>query len=433
MRRPSTRVLATGLAVASVTALTATATPGTAATGPRWNAPVLVSDKQAARETSLAIDPTDPRRQFVCDPSGVPAVEDGQSYFHLSTDGGRTWRAEDVETTATDTRNAAFEGGDCDVAFDAGGTMYTADTWLGDLSIGHSTDHGESWEGTAVSSTAPVIDRPWLVGGPKGTLYVTFQDLQCCSPAAMWFMKSVDYGKTFSPAVPITTANPDGLFTWEGNFVVSPSGNDLYLVYSRRSSAGVNVDAVRQATGTPETIWVTQSHDGGASWTPQLVATIPLETTTIYPSIGLDAGGTLHVVWSAPAKVGNPISYTASTDGGLTWRAPIELNPGKVGLAPWVVGGKAGEAAVAWLGSDDPKAKASTPADYFFSWARVRLPKKGAPVVRTGNTTKEPIFSGKQTVPEFEMLRLDGKGKMHLGMSVFKKAGSWAVYTQSER
>jgi len=180
-----------------------------------------------------------PKRQLICDPSGVPNTDHGQSYFHLSTDGGRHWKPTNVETSSTDSRKAAFEGGDCDVTFDKGGTMYSADTWLGDLSIGHSTDHGESWQGTALSGTSPIVDRPWLVGGPKGTLYVTYQDLQCCSPAAMWFMKSTDYGQTFTPAVSITTADPGGAYTWEGNFVVSPSGQDLYLVYSRRSSAGV--------------------------------------------------------------------------------------------------------------------------------------------------------------------------------------------------
>jgi hypothetical protein len=422
---PAARWLIGGVAAA---ALAAVATPGSAAPAgaTSWHAPVLVSKSQANRETSLAIDPTDSRRQLVCDPSGVPNVGNGQSYFHLSKDGGRSWKAQSVETSATDTRKAAFEGGDCDVAIDQGGTMYSADTWLGDLSIGHSTDHGESWSGTAVASSSPIVDRPWLVGGPKGTLYVSYQDLQCCAPAAMWFMKSTDYGQTFSPAVPITTADPGGLYTWEGNFVVGGSGQDLYLVYSRRSSGVVT------AAATPETIWVTQSHDGGASWTPHLVATLPKETTTIYPAIGMDAGGDLHVVWSAPAKVGNPVSYTASTDHGLTWRTPTSLNAGKVGLAPWIVGGKAGEAAVAWLGSDDPTAKASTVADYFFSWAKVRLTRSGT-VVRTGNTTKQPLFTGKQVVPEFEMIRLDAKGKLHLGMSIYVAAGKWGVYAQSER
>jgi hypothetical protein len=422
---PAARWLVGGIAAA---ALAAVATPGSAAPAgaTSWNPPVLVSKSQASRETSIVLDPTDNRRQLVCDPSGVPDTRDGQSYFHLSNDGGKTWHFESVETSATDSRKAAFEGGDCDVAFDAGGTMYSADTWLGDLSIGHSTDHGESWSGTAVSGSSPIVDRPWLLGGPKGTVYVSYQDLQCCAPAAMWFMKSTDYGQTFSRAVPITTADPGGLYTWEGNFVVSPSGQDLYLVYSRRSSGAVTT------TATPETIWVTQSHDGGASWTPHLVATLPQETTTIYPAIGMDAGGDLHVVWSAPAKVGNPVSYTASSDHGLTWRRPIALNPGKVGLAPWIAGGKAGEAAVAWLGSNDPKAKQTTVADYYFSWAKVRLTRNGA-VVRTGNTTKEPVFTGKQVVPEFEMVRLDNKGRLHLGMSIYIAAGKWAVYSQSER
>jgi hypothetical protein len=415
----------------AVAALAAVATPGSAATSSAttWSAPVLVSATQAARETSIDIDPTDTRRQLICDPSGVPAVQDGHSYFHISNDGGKSWRAEDVENSLTDTRRATFEGGDCDVAFDAGGTMYSADTWLGDLSIGHSTDHGQSWQGTALSGSSPVVDRPWLVGGRKGTVYVSYQDLQCCAPSAMWFMKSTDFGQTFTRAVPITSANPEGLYTWEGNFVVSPTGQDLYLVYSRRSSGVVSTGS------TPETIWVTQSHDGGQTWTPHLVATLPQETTTIYPAIGMDRGGDLHVVWSAPAGkpgAGNPISYTASTDHGLTWRAPIPLNPGKVGLAPWIVGGAKGQAAVAWLGSPDPKASETRVSPYFFSWAKVRLVGTGVSVA-TGDTTSTPLFTGKQTVPEFEMLRLDKSGKLHLGMSVFKKADTWAVYSQNER
>ncbi|HVE73878.1 MAG TPA: sialidase family protein [Mycobacteriales bacterium] len=431
MTLPQVRALP--LAVASAVALTAlvTATPGAAATPspPRWDAPVLVSEKQAARETSIVLDPTNPKRQFICSPSGVPATSTGQSYFYLSSDGGKTWRYENVEDSATDNRKAAFEGGDCDVAFDQGGTMYTADTWLGNLSIGHSTDRGESWQGTAISGTSPIIDRPWLVGGPKGTLYVTYQDLQCCMPSAMWFMKSTDFGKTFSPAVSITTADSGGAYTWEGNFVVSPSGKDLYLVYLRRSSGLANTG---RGVGPQETVWVAQSHDGGASWKSHLIATLPQETTTIYPSIGMDAGGGLHVVWSAPAAVGNPISYTSSTDKGLTWRAPVELNPGKVGLAPWIVGGKKGEAAVAWLGSPNPKATAQTVADYYFSWAKVRH-SGGRVSVTTGNTTKAPVFTGKQVVPEFEMLSLDAKGKMHLGMSVYRSPNRWAIYSQSER
>ena len=68
-----------------------------------------------------------------------------------------------VEGGPSDARNYTFEGGDCDVAFDEGGTMYAADTWLFNLSVGHSSDGGKTWEGTPLSASGLVVDRPWIV------------------------------------------------------------------------------------------------------------------------------------------------------------------------------------------------------------------------------------------------------------------------------
>ncbi|HEX8004154.1 MAG TPA: sialidase family protein [Mycobacteriales bacterium] len=420
--RPNVRYWWAAAAAVSVAVLTAPS--GTAAERPTkgWDTPVLVSGTQAHRETSLAINPRNPSQMLICDPSGVPAVEDGQSYFHLSTDGGRKWRAIDVEPSSTDTRNAAFEGGDCDVAFDAGGTMYTADTWVGNLSVGSSRNNGESWEGSLVSVTAPVVDRPWLVGGPPGTVYLTYHDLQCCTPSAMWFTKSTDYGRTFSPAVPITTANAAGPYTWEGNFVVSPSGKDLYLVYSRRMSAGVNHPAIPKYA---EEISLAASHDGGASWTTLPIADIPRETSSIYPSIGMDAAGWLHVAWAAPRDKDNPVFYTMSKDKGAHWTAPKPLNAGHTGQAPWVAGGRAGEAAIVWLGS--PAGQVDAESGWYFYWARVTNGR-----VTSGTTTRTPMWEGAQTLPEFEMVRLDRQGRMHIGMSVFVAKNRWGVYYQRE-
>jgi len=91
---------------------------------------------------------------------------------------------------------------------------------------------------------------------------------------------------------------------------------------------------------------------------------------------------------------------------------------------------------VVWLGSPDAKAKESTEAPWFFDWARISIGATGKPVVRTGSTTSKPIWEGKQTNPEFEMVVLDSKGLMHIGMSVFQGAnassGKWSVWTQAE-
>src|SRR3954468_19604923 len=155
------------LRAVGVALLAALALPA-AASATSFAPPVLVSATEAHRETSLARDPKDPSSMFLCGPSGVPNTEYNQSYFHVTHDGGASWKPIRVEGGQTDLRNYSFEGGDCDVAYDDGGTMYSADTWLGSLSVGHSTDGGKTWDGTPLAAAAPVVDRPWLLGGPGG-------------------------------------------------------------------------------------------------------------------------------------------------------------------------------------------------------------------------------------------------------------------------
>jgi hypothetical protein len=411
-----------------VRAPAATSPPLTAALG--WETPVLVSATQAHRETSLALSPTDPNVMSVCDPSGVPNTANNQSYFHRSLDGGRTWSFMRVETSQTDTRMYAFEGGDCDVAFDQGGTMYSADTWLGDLSVGHSTDGGTTWDGTALAVTSPIVDRPWLVGGPAGTIHVSYEDLQCCTPAAIWYTRSTDSGKTFLPAVPVADAGPDGAYTWEGNFVVSPDGKNLYLVYTRRQGAALgSLD-----DSGPETVWVAASTDSGLTWTSHLVASMPNPASYLYPSIAMDQGGILHVVFASRTDADRPIYYSFSKDGAQTWSTPIPLTTGTSGFSPWIAGGPAGQASVVWYGSPDPATDTTTTSNWYFFWAQVTGADTGTPTITSGMTTTTPIFRGIQgETPEFEMIRLDQDGAMHIGMSAYKKVGSgthWAVYYQ---
>jgi hypothetical protein len=381
-----------------------------------------VSTTLAQRETSLAIDPTDENRMFVCSPSGVPNNVYGQSYFHATTDAGATWHPLYVETAPLDTRRAALEGGDCDVAYDAGGTMYSADTWLGSLSVGASQDHGENWSGTALAATAPVVDRPWLAGGPGGTVHVTWQDLQFAMPTAIWYSRSTDFAQTFLPAVPVVVADPAQPLSWEGNLVVAPSGSDLYLVYTRRS-LGSLFDPVA------ETVWVASSHDGGATWSSQQIATRPTPASFLYPSIARDGLGALHVVFASPTDDAQPVWYTTSTDG-VVWSAPVKLLDGVAGFAPWVAAGPTGDVAVEWLGTHDAQPDLGKPHDWYVFWARITNGQ-----VTVGTTTSTPIFSGVQSdTPEFNQVRLDSTGRMRFGSSVNftgPEDTAWAIVYQS--
>jgi len=397
-----------------------------------WGDTVLVSPNRAHRETSLALSPTDPNLLFICDPSGVPNTTYNQSYFHRSTNGGKNWAYLDVEGPNTDPRNYAYEGGDCDVAFDAGGTMYSADTWLGSLSVGHSTDGGNTWTGTSLAATSPIVDRPWLVGGPAGTIHVSYQDLQCCMPSAMWYTRSTDYGQTFLPAVPITAAGPEGAYTWEGNFAVSPNGQDLYLVYTRRMTN--NLTNGLDQSG-PESVWVAASHNAGLTWESKLVARMPNPASYLYPSIAMDKGGFLHVVFASRTDEDRPIWYAFSKDQANTWTAPLAIRRGESGYSPWVAGGDAGEAAITWYGSQVPMASMSDSVPWHFFWAKVSGADAGMPTLSSGTTTTTPMFTGVSGIPEFEMIQLDSEGRMHIGMSAYRRQGvttTWAIWYQRE-
>ena len=401
-----------------------------------WQAPVLVHADQAHRETSLAINPRNEKVMLACAPSGVPNTQHNQSYFHVSRNGGRTWEPLRVENDdANDPRAYTFEGGDCDVAFDEGGTMYSADTWLGNLSVGHSRDNGGTWQGTPVAATGMVVDRPWLVGGPEGTIHVTYQDLQCCMPSAIWYTRSTDYGMTFRPTRPVASADQGGAFTWQGNLVVSKDGEDLYLAYTRRAGAALgSLD-----DQGPESLFVAASHDGGDTWTSNLVAAMPNPMSYLYPSLAIDQrSGKLHVVFSSMRAKDRPIWYATSTDGAETWTKPVPLTTGAAGYSPWIAVDDKGAAAVVWYGSPDPATTDTTESDWYFYWARIPAGPFSASRVRSGTTTRTPLFTGISGIPEFENIRLDAKGRMHIGASAYRadengQSTGWAIYYQRQR
>jgi len=92
-------------------------------------------------------------------------------------------------------------------------------------------------------------------------------------------------------------------------------------------------------------IWILKSTDGGETFTQRQVAEIrqipspipPVGTaandgfnsfrTGTVPSVGVTADGTVHLVWGEWVNNDNAeIRYVRSTDGGVTWSAPISMN-----------------------------------------------------------------------------------------------------------
>jgi hypothetical protein len=420
---------AAAVAVAA-TAAAVLAAPTTAAPKPktlRWDAPVLITADRGSREMSFALHPRDERRMFVCGPSGIRNTV-GQSHYFQTATRGKTWSYVDIETDPDDTRSIPADGGDCDVAYDDAGTMYVADTWVGNLSVGASRDGGKTWSGTGIALQSAVIDRPWIVApGKPGVLYATWHGLQTHMTSLMWFAKSTDYGKTFSRPVVVTTANASGGWTWHGNFVTSKDGQHIYTISTRRLTPA-------QGFAKPDEIQVNISHDGGATWSQRVVSVLahPTVPDTLYPVIAMDGGGHLHAAWTS-ARVDAkdvPLWYTTSKDRGETWSKPVAVaeGPGWTGWAPWIAGGpKAGQAGAGWLATDS-----ATPTGRAEWWAAYATFDRGR-VATLGRTTTKPLYVGTQTFPEFEAARMDKAGRLHLGIAVFKADGVWALYYQRSR
>lgn len=388
---------------------------------PLFGVPVAMNTTYAAhRETSIAVGPAGSGLVFACDPSGVPNTGDGQSYFYVSADGGATFDDLDVEGEATDLRNYAYEGGDCDVTIGPGGELWSADTWLGSLSVGRSRDGGASWDGTSLAGTSPVVDRPWLATDASGTLHLTYQDVQALMPSAIWYTHTVSGPEgllAFAPAVSVTTATPAGGFTWTGNLVVSDDGQDLWSVYTRRvgpATSGL------EDTG-PETVWVARSTDGGLTWTQGKVSDRPNPASFLYPSLARDGAGILHVVFAQRTAKAHPIFHSWSSDDGATWSEPAVVRDGVAAYSPWVAAAPGGGVAIQWYGSGNATADLQDNKTAWTPYWATATPAAGGYEYRSGTTTREPLFVGTQgETPEFNMVRLDQDGRIHLGLSVMQ-------------
>src|SRR6185436_14288237 len=139
--------------------------------------PITTVDPQRdVAEPSLRIDPDG--NEYTCGPFGSSRNAD---YAQKSEDGGDTFR---VMGQPPEGRIAPGGGGDCElsvnpVANDQGfhNLAYTGLESLVNFSTGRSTNAGQSWLGTNVSSSPVVVDRQWMDGAGKGTVYLTYRQV----------------------------------------------------------------------------------------------------------------------------------------------------------------------------------------------------------------------------------------------------------------
>ena len=269
---------------------------------------VVNQDPNAAtqNEPAIAVDPGNPNRivaamndyvsrTWSCAIAGTPcsALGDGYSGTYFSNDGGATWCCTPTDPANLGTMIPGVErltggiydaGGDPSLAFDSAGHVF--------------------YSGLGFDRTAP----PNTVAVNKGT----FDSEGTLSWGAPTFINP-----TTSPA----TLNDK---EWIGvdSHVGSPFQDRVYVSWTRFLFNPLNGRYVQSP------IAFVSSTDGGATFSdPQLIVSNVLYDQGSRVVVGPD--GTVYVFWEGSTRHAtfNSIYMVASTDGGVSFTAPVAVAP----------------------------------------------------------------------------------------------------------
>jgi BNR repeat-like domain len=270
----------------------------------------------------------------------------------VTLDGGATWS----RTTAPFTRCSggnATNGGDYEratdpwVTFAPSGNAFQmalatqgASLAPGSISamlVSRSTDSGRTWSNpsTLIRDTAAFFnDKNTITADPTDGdfVYAVWDRLAATGGGPSFFARTTDGGNTWEGARSIFDPGPSSQTI--GNVIVVLPNGTLINLFTQ-----LDEGAAGQITSS---LNILRSNDKGGSWSvPIRIANLlaigardPETGTVIRDGAGLGQiavapNGNLYVVWqdarfSGGARDG--IALSRSTDGGLTWSNPVQLN-----------------------------------------------------------------------------------------------------------
>ena len=216
-----------------------------------------------------------------------------------------------------------------------------------DLNCYVSADGGFNWE-----ELGPVVEssgRKLGGGGPQGPSLVRLHSggigLMVLHYEAVWFSRSDDEGRTWSPAARLSEPNLDAVYAVHDAAVVTSSGRIIYAVYKRMGRRdyippkeavmlsvalrGDDFDVVGSHSYEPHPLfsWVYISDDEGKTWrrneNGELLITLDYEGGGHYsseePVIAEYAPGHLMMLHRTPL---GRFFQSWSSDDGMNWTRP---------------------------------------------------------------------------------------------------------------
>ncbi|HLY86139.1 MAG TPA: sialidase family protein [Gaiellaceae bacterium] len=275
-----------------------------------------------------------------------------------------------------------------------------------------SHDHGRSFDRASrlpVPATHNPVgswgDRPYIAAGRGGAVYVTWdygprrdEAKVVCPPTGSCYFEAGDFnaviqrssdgGKTWTKLAPISPSFPLG-GVYSAPIVAEPSGA-LDVLYWQHPTDPTTLRV------SPGRQFFTRSTDGGVTWSAPVAVgattgTIALKTWWIDGSLDVDPNGTIYATWDTQ-RSGRDTGWLAwSRDGGEHWSSPVEVASGRTEHLTEVAAAGPGSVYVGWQTIVSGKGYATflrsfSPGRSWTSRATRVSPAYGEPRVWPGDT-----------------------------------------------
>ena len=188
-------------------------------------------------------------------------------------------------------------------------------------------------------------DRPWIA--TSGTnAWVAYHDSK--NSSLIRVMASTDDGRTWHAAASPITGQGQGTAGATFNNEIGPIATDpgtgtVYQVYA------AGEPQTKAKSGNFNNIFVSRSTDGAKHWTASRVFHAPVGTAlnNIFPALAVDP--ITHVLYASWTDQ-HGIDVAQSSDGGVTWSAPVTVSTITTTVMPWVAA-RGGKVDVVYYGS----------------------------------------------------------------------------------
>jgi hypothetical protein len=233
--------------------------------------------------------------------------------YGKTTNGGTTWDLIPLQVFTVDGQKNP------DIARSASGTVHVI--WVRDFS-GAFYARSSNWAiATRISDaqTAQFHDKPRIVAGSGNTVYALWADNRT-GDMELYLDRSADGGATWGTDVLVNS----------GGIASAQDSPSLVVLSDGTLLAAWRDDRSRAASGYD--LFVAKSADGGASWGAPVRVTNDAVVLDQHDPVLVAATDIAHILWRQLDAGKLSLFYAYTVDGGLTWSAPVPLDPGGSGI-----------------------------------------------------------------------------------------------------